>query len=119
MAEVGGEAHTSHDANFDANAGDCRRPTATTGSNRGGLNPSCEHAARRRCTEPCGLKIRFGGPRVRVRVPPAPPRNPHNTPSHRAVVLCISASMADSWLGGATNYNGMVRHGINPDLKDC
>ena len=35
-----------------------------------------------------------------------------NIPSHRTVVLCISAAVADSWLGGATNYNGMVLHGI-------
>src|SRR5258708_3184310 len=38
-------------------------------------------------------------------------------PSHRTVVLCISAAVADSWLGGATNYNGMVLHGMIPHLS--
>src|SRR5258708_26962422 len=38
-------------------------------------------------------------------------------PSHRTVVLCISAAVADSWLGGAPKYNGVGRHSITEGIQ--
>jgi hypothetical protein len=83
---------TSRDANFDANAGNCGRTAANTGVRREGLNPTTVHAGGRSCTKPCGLKIRFGVPQVRVRVPPALPRNPHKSRSESLQLSGVSAA---------------------------
>jgi hypothetical protein len=39
-------------------------------------------------------------------------RVPPDTPSRDTVVQSRSAPVTDSWLGGATYYNGTMRHGM-------